>query len=633
MQAGIARVRELADSGKYAEALEGCDLLVGLAPHLEQVRRLCQEVREAARQAGLGSPPDEPEPSTAPTGGGIEAILSAARDALAAGRIQEAAAAAAKALVLDPSNMEATGILSLAGDGAAVVGAEPAIAAAGDALYHMADTGPIQVVPQVPEPIQERDEPGNAGKAAAGGVLESPAPDTLIADLDLDGALMTQPVESVRPAVGDHPARKERGDRIAALIREGQARFDEGGYEAAIEAWSRIFAIDQANSEAGALIDRAKSTIEEHARQVDGLFFKAMDARDAGRNEAALETLQEVLTLSPGHVEALAAILEIKNGPGSSDATGAAHDADAETAVEPPKALSKERLFEEPTVPLAIPTKKDSPRRSTQLDGAPARARGARGGRSGRLLVVTMGVLGLALAAGAAYWWFQRSGGSTGDPVVAAVVPEPAPTGTAPQSEPASSDPIDPVTGSTPAGVGKAGSGTDPHELQRQAAALEERGRRLFEQKNWAEAVIALKRSMQLDAVYFRSEDLLSEAIEELEKQARFERDMDLAAKAFTEGDYGTALHKLYRLQQDSGEKKSFDRYIRNAWFNWGLTALMSGHAEEAGEKLREALEIDPDDREASRVLEMAGRYRLRRPDQVLDSFTSSIPLRSLDQR
>ena len=108
---------------------------------------------------------------------------------------------------------------------------------------------------------------------------------------------------------------------------------------------------------------------------------------------------------------------------------------------------------------------------------------------------------------------------------------------------------------------------------------------------------------------------------------------MELSKRYFTEGDYASALHKFYRIQIDFPEIREMNTYIRNAWFNWGVMLLQAGAVEEAGEKFSEVLEITPNDREATRAREVATRYRGKTRDSFYDSFSASLPLRSLDQR
>src|SRR5262245_40091638 len=111
IDAGMARVKELAAKGQYEEAVEGCDLLAEIAPHHPQVRQLGHEIRQAAQRHAANSKANTAKPVASNDVLGQQ--LEKARKALANGQELEAAEAAHKVLRIDPSNMEAAGILSL----------------------------------------------------------------------------------------------------------------------------------------------------------------------------------------------------------------------------------------------------------------------------------------------------------------------------------------------------------------------------------------------------------------------------------------------------------------------------------------------------------------------------------------
>src|SRR5262249_47968817 len=125
----------------------------------------------------------------------------------------------------------------------------------------------------------------------------------------------------------------------------------------------------------------------------------------------------------------------------------------------------------------------------------------------------------------------------------------------------------------------------DPAQLKEQAATLTREGRQFYQEKRWAEAVIAFKKGLAADPVDFDAQDQLDKAMAELQKEADLEREMTSATKYFGEGDYASALHKFYRLQQDHAELKILDAYIQNSWFDWGVNLLQAGRGADAGEK------------------------------------------------
>ncbi len=630
VEAGISRVRDLAAGGRLDDALEGCRLLEEIAPHLPEVGRLGAEVRATARArpGARGTPPDarrEPNAST-PSADDVEGLLDRARRALAAGRDAEAAVAARDAIQLDPSNNEAMGILALTGQTGEVT-APPRAAPAAVPDPHA--TGPLPAA-AAPEPVSSLDiemidvEPSASATATRPGTAPGPP----AADETSGTRLLTPASHS----------------RIEGLLAEGQAAFDHGEPQRAIEIWSRIFAIDQTNAEAGGRIDRAKQALEEQARQVDELFYVAVDAQEAGRPEEARRTLERILSMAPEHAEARA-FMERLDEKASSPA--AAIPLDGRAATEPEKKprlhSEKRQLFDGGSVPLAVP-RAEIARSATRSQRPPAAPRplapahpAAGGGWLRRLATAAAGIVVLGGAGLGAYVWFGTSGGSLPEAraTVAASVRPPAPAVAPPPVAPqVLQGPLTVVPGGASAPPEKPPEppAPVPSRAPLDAPSLEREGRGHFQARRWAEAVLTLRQALQADPLGFQSQDLLDQAMLELQNQARLESEMGAVGKACVDGDYGTALHKLYRLQQDFPDMNVLDDYIKNAWFNWGILLLRDGAPEEAAEKFAEALDLDRGDHEATRAREIALRYRKRPADETLRAFAAALPLRPLDQ-
>ncbi len=578
IEAGIGRVRELVASGRFSEAREGCALLEEIAPGMDEVLHLSEEVRQAA--SGLGIRPARAAQAPEDQTRNIEHQMEKARKALAEGHDQEAAAAVTRALEIDPSNMEACGILSLVGGDATLPG--------------------VSGVVGTPDPPAREDE--------------------------TEGATV--------------PARKEMG-RIEALLKEGETAFAEGRPETAIEVWSRIFAIDRSNAEAGARIDRGKAALEEKARQLDELYFKAVDEQNQGRPEEALEVFRQLLQISPNHPEALACIEEITNRQKEGERP-------IEMNLEAVKEVGSGRrsgadegkgdAFDGSSVPLADFEQPEAVSPVFPASARPAKrsvGKGRGSGRGWKRPVVTAACLVLLVAIGTgAYLWFGSETGSMPEAQAtplptAPKPPRPAPAAKAPA---APSAPLEVVPGSTLRTPPPVPSPEEAEDLREEAATFERQGRSFYQQKRWADAVISFRKALSVDPVDFGSQEMLDKAMASLENQARFEREMDEANKAFAEADYATALQKFYRLQQDYVEAKELDTRIKNSWFDWGVVLLQEGAADEAAEKFTEVLDMDRQDREASRAREMAQRYHRRQADSVLLSFASALRIRPLDQ-
>jgi hypothetical protein len=252
------------------------------------------------------------------------------------------------------------------------------------------------------------------------------------------------------------------------------------------------------------------------------------------------------------------------------------------------------------------------------------------------------GALVVAAVSVGAWLWLGGDNGSM--PEARATVPVPAsrPVRTEPSARPSPVGADHPRSSTTPLQVVPGAAAVpgpeakprpvDPEELSRQSAQLIREGRQLYQQRRWAEAVLALRKALAADPVDFDAQDTLDKAMAELEKQARIERDMALAGKAFNEKDYAAALQKFYRIQQDHPEMRILDTYIKNSWFDWGVVLMQEGAPAEAAEKFTEVLGMTANDKEASRAREFAKRYHGRQRDAVYDAFVSALAIRSLDQ-
>ncbi|GBC80695.1 hypothetical protein HRbin09_01940 [bacterium HR09] len=120
------------------------------------------------------------------------------------------------------------------------------------------------------------------------------------------------PTFSAEPAVPESPEEK-----VAALLAEGQEAFDRGDYAQAVDVWTRIYLIDPHNQEAERRIEQARRRREELDRLAEMKYAEALEAFEGGRLEEARELLQEVLSLQPQHVDAndLLARLETPSAP------------------------------------------------------------------------------------------------------------------------------------------------------------------------------------------------------------------------------------------------------------------------------------------------------------------------------
>ncbi len=171
-----------------------------------------------------------------------------------------------------------------------------------------------------------------------------------------------------------------------------------------------------------------------------------------------------------------------------------------------------------------------------------------------------------------------------------------------------------------------------PAEIRQKVAVFTADGRRLSAEGKWREARAKLSAALALDPANFDLKDLLDKVQAKLDEEQRLEDDFDAAKKAFNDKDYENALRKFYRLPRDKG-LGDIDRYIRNAWFNWAVSGMKAGNATDALLKLKELLEVDPDDAEALKLQEVAEHYVSRAKDKVFYAFVDNLKLREFDQK
>ncbi len=207
-------------------------------------------------------------------------------------------------------------------------------------------------------------------------------------------------------------------------------------------------------------------------------------------------------------------------------------------------------------------------------------------------------------------------GGTTTAPHAPAGAPSPAPA--APMR-------VEPIKPATPPPI-------PPEEMRRRVAAFLADGRRLVAEGKWREARAKLSAALALDPANFAAKDLLDRTQAKIDEDQHLLDDFESAKQAFADKDYENALRKYYRLPRDKG-LGDIDRYIRNAWFNWAVVSMKAGNATDALLKLKELLEVDPDDAEALKLQEVAEHYVSRAKDRVYYAFTDTLKLRTFDKK
>jgi tetratricopeptide (TPR) repeat protein len=282
--------------------------------------------------------------------------LDEARRFAAAGRLQEAAATLKNLLAADPENREARSLLMEIQDRMLL---ELQVREKMKKVRALADGGQkeeaIRLAREILKISPENPEVHRFLKEAEGGAPPAaPSPfETVVADaadllpdfappspsspaaappapaleelpeLRLDALDLGSPPPAVESTVlsGDAASRRlapAEAQKVAQYLAEGKAHFEAGRYQDAIDAWTRIFIVDEENQEAQALIDQARERMGAHQEEIEHLLTEGIGAFNSGEYERARSLLERILAVFPSHREAqyyLDRLEEMKNAP------------------------------------------------------------------------------------------------------------------------------------------------------------------------------------------------------------------------------------------------------------------------------------------------------------------------------
>lgn len=437
--------------------------------------------------------------------------------------------------------------------------------------------------------------------------------------------------------------------RIGDLLAEGQAAFDRGDHQAAIDAWSRIFLIDIDNAEAARRIEEARRLKAEQERAVEEVFHDAEAALSRGDREAAREGYERVLAAQPGHVEARQRLEGLDGGgdeltaaigaaaaaagmTGAAPAPGAAPAADAPPAREP--------LREEILVP---PEPGEEAPAAAADAGAGRRLVAVRESRAGRRFALIGTLVLLAVAAAGYLVWDNRARIFPNAEEAAAPVVEEDAIARATRLHragrtaiainqlrrlPPSSPEYDEAqalisqweaeSAAPPAGAAPA-EDADPAVAARQA---------LIE-----EARLAAERGEYLVALS-RLEQAAEEAPLEGEAaalHAQIERDLAPVARLVDlvrQGEHERALPDLWRRHEADPADRVVRYLLVEAYYRMGARDLQRGDAAAAAEHLGEAAALAPDDPLLARHQRFAESYAEREKDLLYRIYVKYLPSR-----
>jgi tetratricopeptide (TPR) repeat protein len=574
-----AHVTELLGERRFAEVLNAA----------ERDKRAVAADPELARLVEQAQALYEAEPYVAK-------FTQAAENAIAFGQVEEARGLLDKARALDPGHPRLAELEARLGGGTAP---------GADAGLELPD------VDLSLDSLPPADEAGRAAGASAGSGLERPA--------------------------------EETSGRIVELMREGQAAFDRGEYQAAIDAWSRIFLIDIDHEDAARKIERARQLKAEREREVEEIFHEGVGKFDAGDLAGARAALDRVLELAPGY--ALAREYLEKIDEREAGGSGAGPGLPELVPIVPPAAPASGAARAQPETvrrrsgevqPAAEMPAREIPRRAVG-SGTAARARRP-SGPSPRFLAIGGAVL--LLLAGGGWYVFSRwdklfpnaqaeapPAAARADVIAKAqALHDAGKTAEAlallhhvPPEDPNRADAVS-LAAQWEKLAGPAGGGLDPQVVARRRALLESAQTAVAAGENFrARRLFRLAAELApLDGDWVAMATTAEERLKPLAQELQLYKD----------GDFEYLVQQLWRRREADPNNRDVARMIIDAYYDLGVLDLQRGDPTAAREKFREARGIDSTDAELNRLERFAAAYEDKSQDLLYRIFVKYVPMR-----
>lgn len=557
----------------------------------------------------------------------VRNFLESAQSAKEKGDLESAQSHMEKARELDPSHPDLPG---LEADLETASRVEPPAAFEPPPPVEV----PLEDAPPLIEPDAGSDIDGEVDELFPS--VEAPAEETAPneaptpSDQQEPAAVEPPPV----PSLDAEPAARldsESEQRIEELLTEGQESFEDGQYQAAIDAWSRIFLIDIDHAEASRRIELARKLKAEVERQIEEAFHEGITQLESGDKEKAEEAFNKVLEMQPHHMGAKDYLEKLQSGDltASLEVPELAPVADVLPDVEGISAEQEMEADLTPTPTAAPPMPGDLAPPQTQTKPKPAPRR-----KSFALIGSAVMILLLALG------WFVYS---NWDRFFPASAPEDDTTTTRPQT-----DQIDRAlerheAGNTAMAISilrRVTPGSEQHAEAQALIANWEAGDQQDDTTSnvLSEEILAKREQLMTQAgqALERGENLLALGLleeaaviselteEELSHEMRATDALELIRdqrELFDQGDWEYALPDLWRMHDEDPANRDVIRLMVNSYFNLGLRDLQRGDANAALEKFEEARDLGAQDEDLARLAQFASAYQERPADMLFRIF------------
>lgn len=419
-------------------------------------------------------------------------------------------------------------------------------------------------------------------------------------------------------------------EKIARYLSEGDAAFDAGDYQRAIDTWSKIFLIDVTNDDASNRIEKARAKRQELDRRIEELVVGGTLAFEKRDYASARSKFEEVLSLDPGHFNARQYLEQIESGAPTEAgpmATPMAPSADFFDDDGP-------TLKEAPLVP-PDPSAAPAPRPKAATAAAPA-AKGAPKAAARKLPVIPIAVALVVVLAVAGWFVFGRGGGSAaGDPAATQQVFAKAERLAQQNKFDEAIKLLSGVAPDDPQHDRALGMISDLREKKAQAAGringrpaaqvfaeYINSGRQAFASNDYVAAKDFFEKASAIQSLPPDVKNMYDAATQQVAK-------LESAVVLLREGKYEEGIANLQSLRQQDPQNESTKQLLAKAHFNYGVAYLQQENTEAALAEFDKVLELNPNDADAKRSRELAARYNGQAKDLLYRIYVKYLPART----
>lgn len=627
--ATFSQTIDLAARGNREEALLGCDFILRMDPLFEPARKLLERLQEAGGAVDASD--------LQPAAEGEELSFASLEDFNAAASdfaVGEEAGGLKAQLELALRDRRPRDLLELAESEPEAVAADPDLRRLVEAAQSQLEAEPYvtRFLDQARLALESGQGDEVAKLIAKARALDAEHPGIAELERMRDGGAEPGELFDDLSLAGapdlEMPAADEGDQRIDDLLAEGQAAFERGEHQAAIDAWSRIFLIDIDHAEAASRIEQARRLKAEAERKVEEVFHEAVAHFDAGERAQASAAFQRVIDMQPNHLAAREYLEQLEADPAGERPSplagppAARKRLEAEILVPPDEAIAAAKRRPKPAPAPARPVPAPRPRRA--------------------LLTIGSGVLVLLLAGGALVWLNRErlfpNSRAADLPPAGAAEPDALTRATELHGQgktPAAIaqlrrlPPEDPQYDRAQAliqqweAIGKPATpaGPAPEDLARRSALVEQ-ARQAYAQREYLLADALFGQAAAIAPLDGTAADLAQDVRRQIAP-------LDEQIRLYKQGEWAAAVPSLWKIHHSEPQNRDVARLIVDSYYNLGVRELQRELPGDAAAHFKEALTLAPADPDLRRLAQFADAYSGRQQDLLYRTFVKYVPFRS----